>query len=124
MEIRTLKYFWAIAKEESFSAAGENILFVTQPTLSRQMHDLEEELGMKLFRRTGKKTLLTYAGLRFKKRAEEIIDLVQRMSAEFESDSDEDVSGDVFIGSGETPGVRIVGIPNFPKKIFVRRMTF
>lgn len=88
MEIRTLKYFLAIAKEESFSAAGENVLFVTQPTLSRQMHDLEEELGVKLFRRTGKKTLLTYAGLRVKKRAEEIIDLVQRTSAEFEGDSE------------------------------------
>lgn len=78
MEIRTLKYFLAIAEAESFSAAGQNVLFVTQPTLSRQMQELEEELGVKLFYRAGQKTLLTQEGIRFKQRAEEIMTLVKR----------------------------------------------
>lgn len=54
MEIRTLRYFLAIALEESFSSAGERVLFVTQPTLSRQMRELEDELGKKTFSALGK----------------------------------------------------------------------
>ena len=55
MEFRTIRYFLAVAEQESFSAAANNVLFVTQPTLSRQMQELEEELGLQLFVRSNKK---------------------------------------------------------------------
>ena len=108
MEIRTLKYFLAIAEAESFSAAGQNVLFVTQPTLSRQMQELEEELGVKLFYRAGQKTLLTQEGIRFKQRAEEIMTLVKRTEQEFSSSKDEEIAGDIYIGCAETEGMRKV----------------
>lgn len=108
MEIRTLKYFLAIAEAESFSAAGQNVLFVTQPTLSRQMQELEEELGVKLFYRAGQKTLLTQEGIRFKQRAEEIMTLVKRTEQEFSSSKNEEIAGDIYIGCAETEGMRKV----------------
>lgn len=108
MEIRTLRYFLAIALEESFSSAGERVLFVTQPTLSRQMRELEDELGKKLFRRSGRKTLLTEAGRRFKKRAEEILELVDRTHAELR-ERDDCLEGTLHIGGGESPGMRFLG---------------
>ena len=64
MELRTLKYFLAVAEQESFSQAANNVLFVTQPTLSRQMQELEEEIGAQLFVRSNKKTTLTEEGER------------------------------------------------------------
>ena len=108
MEIRTLKYFLAIAQEESFSKAGDNVLFVTQPTLSRQMQELEEELGVKLFYRKGKRTLLTEEGLRFRKRAEEILELVDKTESELKSAAEEEIAGDIYIGAGETDGMRLI----------------
>ena len=103
-----MKYFLAIAEAESFSAAGQNVLFVTQPTLSRQMQELEEELGVKLFYRAGQKTLLTQEGIRFKQRAEEIMTLVKRTEQEFSSSKDEEIAGDIYIGCAETEGMRKV----------------
>ncbi len=100
MEIRVLRYFLAVAHEGSLTKAA-NVLHVTQPTLSRQLMNLEEELGHKLFVRASHSVRLTDEGLLLKKRAEEILDMVGRTQAEFAAQS-ELVSGDVYIGGGET----------------------
>ena len=102
MELRTIRYFLAVAEQESFSQAANNVLFVTQPTLSRQMQELEEELGVQLFVRSNKKTTLTEEGLRFKKRAQEIMELVGHTEKEFAEASKVEIVGDVYIGGGET----------------------
>ena len=77
MELRTLRYFLAVAREESMTEAA-NVLHVTQPTLSRQIADLERELGCALFDRTNRSTVLTEDGMRLRQRAEEIISLVDQ----------------------------------------------
>lgn len=100
MEIRELKYFLAVAREESISRAAE-AMFVTQPNLSRQMKKLEDEAGRQLFVRGNRKTELTEAGKLLKKRAEEIIELHDRLQAEMKT-GPEGVSGDVKIGGGES----------------------
>ena len=108
MELRTIRYFLAVAEQESFSAAANNVLFVTQPTLSRQMQELEEELGVQLFVRSNKKTTLTEEGLRFRKRAQEIMELVGHTEKEFAEASKEEITGDVYIGGGETKAFNII----------------
>lgn len=108
MEIRVLRYFLAVAYEESISGAADNILHVTQPTLSRQMMELEEELGVKLFVRSNRKTLLTEDGMRLRKRAEEIIELVDRTTTEFSETEDLEIAGEVCIGGGESDAVRLI----------------
>ena len=100
MEIRTLRYFLAVAREENITKAA-NLLHVTQPNLSRQIKDLEYELGKKLFLRKSHRVILTSDGMLFRKRAEEIIALVDKTEKEF-SDLEDEVSGDVYIGGGET----------------------
>ena len=72
MEIRTLQYFLAVAREQNMTGAA-NMLHITQPTLSRQMADLEKELGKQLFIRTNRSTLLTEEGIRLRQRAEALI---------------------------------------------------
>lgn len=104
LELRVLGYFLAVAREESISGAA-NALHLSQPTLSRQLKNMEDELGKQLFIRGGKKIELTDEGRILKKRAEEIIALVEKTENEI-SVSDEHISGDVFIGAGETVGVR------------------
>lgn len=104
MELRVLNYFLAVAREESVSGAA-NALHLSQPTLSRQLMDMEKELGKQLFIRGGKKIALTNEGRILKKRAEEIIALVEKAENEI-AVSDENISGDVFVGAGETVGVR------------------
>lgn len=74
MDIRVLQYFLAAAREENITKAAET-LHMTQPPLSRQLHDLEEELGVKLFERTNRKIILTSEGALLRKRAEEIVAL-------------------------------------------------
>lgn len=106
MELRVLKYFLAVARAENISAAAET-LHVTQPTLSRQLMDLEDELGKVLFVRAHKKIALTEEGMLLKKRAEEIVELVSRTESELKND-DKEISGDVYIGSGETDGIRFI----------------
>lgn len=106
MELRVLKYFLAAAREQSISGAAES-LFLSQPTLSRQLSDLEKELGKKLFVRGSRKITLTEEGMLLRKRAEEIIDLVDKTEAEISS-SDDDISGDIYLGAGETDAVRLV----------------
>lgn len=100
MELRVLRYFLAVAREQSISAAAE-ALHITQPTLSRQLMELEKELGVNLFTRGKRKIILTEEGMLLQKRAEEITDLVQKTQAEIAT-SDETVGGDIYIGGGET----------------------
>ncbi|MBR1731351.1 MAG: LysR family transcriptional regulator, partial [Ruminococcus sp.] len=104
MELRVLQYFLAVAREESISGAA-NALHLSQPTLSRQLKDLEDELGKQLFIRGSKRITLTDEGRILKNRAEEIVSLVEKTASEI-AVSDEHIYGDVFIGAGETVGVR------------------
>ena len=106
MEIRVLKYFLAVAREQNISAAAES-LFLSQPTLSRQLKELEEELGKQLFIRGSRKITLTEEGLLLRKRAEEIVELLDKTEQEL-SRSDEQVSGEIYIGAGETDGLRLI----------------
>ena len=104
MEFRVLRYFLTVAREGSITAAAD-FLHVTQPTLSRQLKDLEQELGKKLFTRSSHSIILTDEGMLLRKRAEEIIDMVSKLEAEFSS-MEETISGDVYIGSGETEAMK------------------
>ena len=104
MELRVLQYFLAVAREQNISAAAQS-LHLTQPTLSRQLRELEEELGKQLMIRGSRKITLTEDGMLLRKRAEEILDLVSRTEKEI-TRSDETISGDIYIGTGETDGMR------------------
>lgn len=104
MELRVLQYFLAVAREQNISAAAQS-LHLTQPTLSRQLKELEQELGKQLMIRGNRKITLTEDGMLLRKRAEEILDLVSRTEKEV-MQSDQTVSGDIYIGTGETDGVR------------------
>ena len=106
MEIRVLRYSLAIAREGSITNAA-NFLHVTQPTLSRQIRDLEEELGQKLFTRSSHHMTLTAEGMILRKRAEEIVSMVDKTEAEFNS-MENVVSGDIYIGGGETDAMKLV----------------
>lgn len=106
MEIRVLKYFLAVAREGSITKAA-NSLHLTQPTLTRQLQELEKELRQKLLIRGKYKVSLTPEGIILKKRAEEIIEMVEKTEEEFNSLS-EDISGDIYIGSGETDSMKFI----------------
>lgn len=106
MEIRVLRYFLAIAKEESVSGAAK-ILNITQPTLSKQLMELEEELETKLFIRGNRKMILTDSGRLLRKRAQEIVELVNKSENEL-LHSNKEISGSVSIGSGETDAMRFI----------------
>ena len=108
MEIRLLRYFLAVAQEESISKAAD-ILHITQPTLSRQLMDLEKELNTKLLIRgkRNKKITLTEDGKLLKSRAQEIIELTNKTESEFLF-GDKNISGDIFIGGGETDAIRVI----------------
>ncbi|WP_321971842.1 LysR family transcriptional regulator [Paratractidigestivibacter sp.] len=104
MELRTLRYFLAVAREENMTEAA-NVLHVTQPTLSRQIADLERELGVTLFDRTNRACVLTGDGMLLRQRAEEIISLVDQTEAEL-ADDEHELSGNIRIGGGETQAMR------------------
>ncbi len=104
MELRVLRYFLTVAREGSVTGAA-NFLHVTQPTLSRQIKELEEELGAKLFVRHSHSVTLTPDGMRLRKRAEEVLELVEKTEAEF-STKTESIGGDIHIGGGETRVMR------------------
>lgn len=106
MELRVLRYFLAVAREETISGAAE-ALHVTQPTLSRQLMDLEEELGKTLFLRGKRRIALTEEGMFLRKRAQEIVDLVEKTESAF-SATDKDIVGEVWIGGGETDAMRLI----------------
>lgn len=106
MEIRVLQYFLAVAREQSISGAAE-FLHLSQPTLSRQLKDMEEELGKQLFIRGNRRIMLTEEGIILRKRAEEIVDLVKKTENEIMV-SDDTIAGDIYIGTGETDGIRLI----------------
>lgn len=99
MELRVLNYFLAIAREENFTRAAQQ-LHITQPTLSRQIADLEQELGVKLFIRSNHNIILTEDGMILKRRAQEILSLADKTKRDF-LQNDETLSGTISIGSGE-----------------------
>ena len=105
MELRVLKYFLAVAREESITAAADS-LHITQPTLSKQLMDLENELGKKLFIRGNRRITLTEEGKYLRQRAEEIVDLTDRTAAEFKND--DAICGEICIGGGETHAMRYI----------------
>ncbi len=103
MELRLLRYFLTVAKEQSFTKAAEQ-LHITQPTLSRQMAAFEEDLGITLFIRNGKKISLTDEGILLKRRALEILNLEERTLEELKG-KEEVVGGTITIGCGEFAAV-------------------
>lgn len=98
MELRVLRYYLTVAREENITRAAE-ILHITQPTLSRQMAELEEELNTRLFERTNRKITLTEAGMLLRRRAEELVSLADKTELEFKN-SGEELTGLISIGSG------------------------
>ena len=98
MELRVLRYYLTIAREENITRAAE-ILHITQPTLSRQMAELEAELNTRLFERTNRKIALTEAGMLLRRRAEELVSLAEKTEQEFKN-SGEELMGLISIGSG------------------------
>lgn len=107
MELRVLRYFLAVVREESVTRAAE-ALHITQPTLSRQLAQLEEELGATLFLRGKRKIGLTEAGILLRRRAEELIELADKTEQEISAPGE--LSGTIYIGSAETVAAEI-----FPK---------
>lgn len=103
MELRVLKYFLVTAQEENITRAAEH-LHITQPTLSRQLQQLEEELGTELFHRSSHCIKLTEEGMLLKRRAQEIVALADKTEQEFRH-TEENIAGEITIGSGETKGM-------------------
>lgn len=118
MEIRVLRYFVAVANEGSITGAAKD-LHLSQPTLSRQLKDLETELGTDLFVRGNRKITLTDEGTFLFKRAKEIIELVDKTEAHFR-ESKEMIGGEIYIGGGETEAMHFIAetlkklLENFP----------
>lgn len=101
MELRVLRYFQMVAREENITRAAQ-LLHVTQPTLSRQLMQLEDELGTKLFKRKNHSIFLTEDGMRLKKRCKDILELADQIDREFKGKQDGGISGKITIGSAET----------------------
>lgn len=104
MELRTLRYFLEIAREENMTKAAER-LHVSQSALSRQVKSLEEELGKRLFIRHSFRIELTPEGILLRKRAEDILQMVDKTTEEFQS-LDDDLHGDIFIGCAESEAMK------------------
>ena len=100
MELRVLKYFLAVAREENITRAAA-LLHLTQPTLSRQLMQLEEELGVQLFHRSRYHIVLTDEGMLLRRRAQELVDLAEKTEREFACRETE-LMGEISIGAGET----------------------
>lgn len=106
MELRVLNYFLVAAREENFTRAAEQ-LHVTQPTLSRQIADLEQELGVKLFTRSNHNIILTEDGMILKRRAQELLSLADKTKNDFLR-REENLEGTIAIGSGEFLATRVL----------------
>lgn len=104
MEIRVLKYFITVVEEEGISRAAD-VLHITQPTLSRQLAALESEMGVKLFERGSRKLTLTTEGLLLKRRAQEILSLVNKTEKEL-TEQEKLVEGKITIGCGELDAIK------------------
>ena len=105
MELRVLGYFLTVAREENITKAAA-LLHITQPTLSRQLMQLEEELGVKLFRRSNHSIVLTEQGMLLKRRAQELVSLAEKTKQEL--GQREQLSGELSIGSGEYQNSRLL----------------
>ena len=108
MELRLLKYFIEAANELSITRAAQR-LHITQPSLSRQLGTLEREIGRKLYVRESYGIRLTQDGILFRKRAQELIDLEAKTLQEFSQTDKQIITGTVYIGAGETAGVKHIG---------------
>ena len=108
MDLRVLRYFLAVVREENITAAAES-LHMTQPTLSRQLMNLEEELGTKLLIRGGRnqKITLTEKGMLLRRRAQELVELADKTQLEIVSD-EANISGEIMIGGGESDAMRLI----------------
>lgn len=106
MELHVLKYYLIVAREENITKAAK-LLHITQPTLSRQLAQMEEELGVCLFDRGKHSITLTEDGMLLKRRAQEIIELVERTKQELRHNV-ENLSGKIVIGSGETKSIHFL----------------
>nr|WP_300785497.1 LysR family transcriptional regulator [uncultured Acetatifactor sp.] len=104
MELRTMRYFLAVAREENMTRAAE-LLHVTQPTLSKQLKALEEELGKKLFTRHSFSIQLTEEGILLRKRAEDLVKMADKITTEFLA-LDDVLGGDVYFGLAESYQIR------------------
>lgn len=102
MDLRILNYFLVVAREENITKAAAQ-LHVTQPTLSRQLQQLEEELEVKLFERSSHNIILTKEGVMLRRRAQELVSLAERTKKELTSD-DDIITGEITIGGGEFRG--------------------
>lgn len=122
MELRVLKYFLAVAREENITKAAA-LLHLTQPTLSRQLMQLEEELGVQLFRRSRYHIELTEDGMLLRRRAQELVDLAEKTTREFTMRETE-LMGEIAIGAGETRSMSFISRAmvsfreNYPKVTF------
>lgn len=106
MELRVLRYFLMVAREENITKAAE-LLHITQPTLSRQLTQLEEDVGVKLFKRGARRLMLTDEGQLLRRRAEEILELVDKTETEL-SEQEELIVGEVSLGCGELASVQLM----------------
>ncbi len=106
MEIRVLRYFLTVVREQSITKAAD-VLHITQPTLSRQLAQMEDEIGVKLFDRGTRKITLTNEGILLRRRAEEILQLVDKTEKEL-IEQDEQVEGKITIGCGEIASVQLL----------------
>ena len=106
MELRVLRYFLAVAREENITKAAA-LLHLTQPTLSRQLMQLEEELGVRLFYRSRYRIVLTDEGMLLRRRAQELVDLADKTAREFAARETE-LMGEIAIGAGETRSMTVL----------------
>lgn len=116
MEFRSLQYFLMVAREENITKAA-NLLHLTQPTLSRSIMQLEDELGVKLFTRSNHNIILTEDGMLLKRRAQELVSLAEKTKQDFQR-GDVQLTGEISIGSGEFRSTRYLSkmIASFQEK--------
>ena len=107
MDLRILRYFLAVADEGNITRAAER-LHVSQPALSTQLAALEDELGHKLLERGARGIALTEKGIALRQRADDLVDLAERVEAEIKASDTDEIVGTVSIGAGETPAFRFV----------------
>ena len=107
MELRVLRYFLTVAREENITKAAE-LLHVSQPAISRQLAQLEAELGVKLFTRGNHHITLTEDGLMLRRRAQEIVALADKTQRDFHQHTAE-LTGEIAIGSGELRSFSMLG---------------
>ena len=124
MELRILRYFLTVAREETTTRAAD-VLHITQPTLSRQLAQLEYELGVKLFEHRGRRIVLTADGLLLRRRAEEILELVDKTEQEM-GQHEENLQGTIHIGHGEFSSMNVLAdcIAEFSKAYPLVRISF